>query len=65
VILCHARCEPDLQGLTLETDPEPGRRFVLGCRPGWAQAFPQSAHLLREEMLAWEKTPWELQLAGL
>ncbi len=65
VILCHARCEPDLQGLTLETDAEPGRRFVLGCRPGWAHAFPQSAHLLREEMLAWEKTPWELQLAGL
>jgi len=65
VILCHARREPDLQGLTLETDADPGQRFVLGCRPGWAQAFPQSAHLLREEMLAWEKTPWELQLAGL
>jgi len=28
-------------------------------RPGWAAAFPQSAHLLREEAQAWQKTPWE------
>jgi exopolyphosphatase/guanosine-5'-triphosphate,3'-diphosphate pyrophosphatase len=38
---------------------------VLTCRPGWAQAFPQSAHLLREEMQAWQKTPWALELVGL
>lgn len=25
-------------------------------------AFPQSAHLLREEALAWQKTPWTLAL---
>ncbi|MDQ3058506.1 MAG: exopolyphosphatase [Pseudomonadota bacterium] len=65
VILCHARREPDLQGLQLQADPAPGRRLVLTCRPGWAQAFPQSAHLLREETLAWQKTPWEFRLAGL
>ena len=23
----------------------------------WARAYPQSAHLLREEALAWHKTP--------
>ena len=65
VILCHARREPDLKGLQLESGAEPGRIFVLNCRPGWAEAFPQSAHLLREEVLAWQKTPWTLIVSGL
>ncbi|MEO7887617.1 MAG: exopolyphosphatase [Polaromonas sp.] len=60
VILCHARRDPDLKGLQLESSAEPGRIFVLNCRAGWAQAFPQSAHLLQEEVLAWQKTPWTL-----
>ena len=60
VILCHARRDPDLKGLQLESGAEPGRLFVLNCRPGWAAAFPQSAHLLQEEVLAWQKTPWTL-----
>lgn len=65
VILCHARRDPDLKGLQLECGAEPGRIFVLNCRPGWAEAFPQSAHLLREEVLAWQKTPWTLIVSGL
>ena len=65
VILCHARRDPDLNGLQLEWDVEPGRRFTLTCRPGWAEAFPQSAHLLREEVLCWQKMPWTLLVAGL
>ena len=60
VILCHARRDPDLQGLQLEPSSEPGRLFVLNYRYGWSEAFPQSAHLLREEVLAWQKTPWTL-----
>ena len=60
VILCHARRDPDLQGLQLDSDSELGQHFVLNYRPGWAEAFPQSAHLLREEVLAWQKTPWAL-----
>lgn len=60
VILCHARRDPDLKGLQLECGDQPGRIFVLNCRAGWAQAFPQSAHLLQEEVLAWQKTPWTL-----
>ena len=60
VILCHARRDPDLQGLQLESGSEPSRLFVLNYRLGWAEAFPQSAHLLREEVLAWQKTPWTL-----
>ena len=65
VILCHARRDPDLKGLQLEWDAEPGRRFMLTCRPGWAEAFPQSAHLLREEVLSWQKMPWTLRVDGV
>ncbi|MBT9443098.1 MAG: Ppx/GppA family phosphatase [Acidovorax sp.] len=57
VALCHARRDPDTQGLSLQTQ---GHRFILKARAGWATAFPQSAHLLREEIQAWQKTPWEL-----
>ena len=60
VILCHARREPDLTGMQLRWEDEPGRRFWLTCRPGWAEAFPQSAYLLQEEVLDWQKTPWNL-----
>ncbi len=64
VILCHARRDPDLKGMQLKWEAEPGRRFWLTCRPGWAEAFPQSAYLLQEEVLAWQKTPWTLALAA-
>ena len=60
VILCHARREPDLTGMQLRWEDEPGRRFWLTCREGWADAFPQSAYLLQEEVLDWQKTPWNL-----
>ena len=65
VILCHARRDPDLKGLQLEAGNEPGRLFVLSCRTGWGEAYPQSAHLLQEEVLAWQKTPWNLIVSGL
>ena len=57
VALCHARRDPDTAALSLRTDRN---RFLLAARPGWSAAFPQSAHLLHEEMQAWLKTPWEL-----
>ena len=60
VILCHARRAPDLDGLTLAANPETSKQFSLSCRQGWTEAYPQSAHLLREEILAWQKTPWTL-----
>jgi len=65
VILCHARRDPDLKGLQFDCGAEPGRIFVLNVRAGWAEAFPQSAHLLREEIVAWQKTPWTLIAPGL
>lgn len=56
VALCHARRTPDVDGLTLRID---GRRCIVHTRSGWAAAYPQSAYLLREEMRAWQKTPWK------
>ncbi len=64
VILCHARRDPDHEGLLLSFDPTRAC-FSLKCPRGWGQAHPQSAHLLREEVLAWQKTGWQLDLAGL
>ena len=65
VILCHARRDPDMQGLAL-LPLEPGATSMqLQCREGWADSYPQSTHLLREEILAWDKTPWKLVIAGV
>lgn len=60
VILCHARRDPNLQGLQLRAGPQ---EVTLTLRPDWPRAYPQSFHLLREECVAWQKTPWSLQLA--
>ena len=54
--LCHARRDPDVAGLTLSLQ---GQRCTVRTRAGWAQAYPQSAYLLREEGQAWARTPWE------
>jgi exopolyphosphatase/guanosine-5'-triphosphate,3'-diphosphate pyrophosphatase len=64
VILCHARRDPDLGGLQLSRPVDRDKTFTLSCRPKWAQSYPQSAHLLREEVLAWQKIPWSLTLSG-
>jgi exopolyphosphatase/guanosine-5'-triphosphate,3'-diphosphate pyrophosphatase len=63
VLLCHARRDPDIKGLQLTPHPSLPRTLVLTARPGWAEAFPQSAHLLREEVVAWQKAPWSLQFS--
>lgn len=61
VIFCHARRDPDMQGIQLKLVKH--HLFELSCPAGWNTKFPQSAHLFKEECLAWQKTPWELQLA--
>jgi exopolyphosphatase / guanosine-5'-triphosphate,3'-diphosphate pyrophosphatase len=60
VILCHARRDPDLEGLQLHH--EAGHTISLRLRSDWSASYPQSVHLLREEALAWQKTPWTLTL---
>ena len=58
VILCHARRDPDLQGVALSRE---GWAWIVECADGWAVRFPQSAHLLREESRAWDKLHWQLE----
>jgi exopolyphosphatase/guanosine-5'-triphosphate,3'-diphosphate pyrophosphatase len=65
VALCHARRDPDLEGISLCRDTTAENGFVLTYRSSWAQAYPQSAHLLAEESIAWQKTPWALRIADL
>jgi exopolyphosphatase/guanosine-5'-triphosphate,3'-diphosphate pyrophosphatase len=65
VILCHARRDPEMGGMTLKRIDVEGSSMRLSCRGDWAEAYPQSAHLLREEVLAWDKTPWKLELKGV
>jgi exopolyphosphatase/guanosine-5'-triphosphate,3'-diphosphate pyrophosphatase len=50
--------------MTLERAEPQGTQARLSVRKGWASAYPQSAHLLREEALAWQKTPWSLEIQG-
>ena len=61
VALCHARRDPDLVGLQLVWKKEL-QKVNLSCRAGWAQRYPQSTHLLREESLAWAQLSAGLRL---
>jgi exopolyphosphatase/guanosine-5'-triphosphate,3'-diphosphate pyrophosphatase len=57
VVLCHARRDPDLSGLSIRCD-EARSTVELDIGSEWAELWPQSAHLLREEKTAWQKTGW-------
>ena len=65
VVLCHARRDPDLSGLTIHRDRRSGGSFTLNLRREWAGMYPQSAHLLNEEVIAWQKTPWSLRVVEI
>jgi exopolyphosphatase / guanosine-5'-triphosphate,3'-diphosphate pyrophosphatase len=64
VILCHARNNSDIKNLKLMLPSGEKRHFTLSCPPAWSITFPQSAHLLREEVISWSKTNWTLQVIG-
>jgi exopolyphosphatase/guanosine-5'-triphosphate,3'-diphosphate pyrophosphatase len=61
VILCHARRDPDLSGLSMVCDAH-RQTAQLSINAEWAELWPQSAHLLREEKAAWLKTDWDFQV---
>jgi len=56
VLLCHARQMPEHESVKLTFKPG---AFKLATNPGWAKRYPQSAWLLGEEVLAWQKTSWK------
>jgi exopolyphosphatase/guanosine-5'-triphosphate,3'-diphosphate pyrophosphatase len=62
VVLCHARRDPDVTDISLHQDPKNDRQFVLNFSSDWARLYPQSAYLLNEECVAWQKTPWSLRV---
>jgi len=64
-ILCHARRDPDLKGFNLKIADDNKTGFVIECKKSWIQQWPQSAHLLREECIAWQKTTWQLELVEI
>ncbi len=57
VIFCHSRNLPMLKNITLE---RAGNTFLLGLPSAWQKTFPQTCYLLEEEILAWQKTNWNL-----
>lgn len=58
LILCHARANPDYQSLKLICDDHK-QRVTLIANETWGTDYPQSCHLLKQEMPAWQKTPWQ------
>jgi exopolyphosphatase/guanosine-5'-triphosphate,3'-diphosphate pyrophosphatase len=59
IIFCHARRDP-VPGC-MRIGPH-AAGWVLAIDTPWADAHPQSMHLLREEVKAWSRTPWPLRL---
>ena len=57
VILCHAHKNPDQSGLEFNCN-EKSKQFTLEADADWIESHPQSVHLLRQEVIAWQKTPW-------
>ncbi len=64
VLLCHARVTPMLRGMRLHCDVS-SRCFSLQYLGNWATRFPQSMHLLQQEILAWQKTSWSLRVEAI
>jgi exopolyphosphatase/guanosine-5'-triphosphate,3'-diphosphate pyrophosphatase len=60
IVLCHARRDPTPGVLRLQRTFD-GYRFTVD--PAWAEAHPQSMHLLREEQKAWARLSWSFELA--
>lgn len=58
IVLCHARQDPDVNGLQLRYQ-EDGQVFTVLASQNWCQAHPLSAHLLQQEANAWERTAWK------
>jgi exopolyphosphatase / guanosine-5'-triphosphate,3'-diphosphate pyrophosphatase len=64
VILCHARNDLEMCDIKINISKTEIRQFILTLPSDWANEFPQSAHLLREEAIAWKKVNWNLNLRG-
>ncbi len=59
VIFCHARQMPNLRAVQLNAM---GNTIKLTLPKLWPEKYPQSYYLLDEEMFAWLKTSWRLEI---
>jgi len=59
IIFCHARRDPTPAQMRIGHHA-PGWVFAIDAP--WADAHPQSMHLLREEEKAWSRSAWPLRL---
>jgi exopolyphosphatase/guanosine-5'-triphosphate,3'-diphosphate pyrophosphatase len=62
VIFCHARRDTDFGLLEISLSADIKNCFVLKLEPLFAQRFPQSNHLLQQEVISWQKTRWQLRV---
>lgn len=60
VILCHSRNKPDIKGLSLHLHDH---SIELHTTHAWQQKHPQTAYLLEEEIISWQKTNWSLMVS--
>jgi exopolyphosphatase/guanosine-5'-triphosphate,3'-diphosphate pyrophosphatase len=58
-LLAHARRTPEKKSIRLQRD---GDRMTIHIDAAWARTHPQSIYLLNEEVEAWRKTGWNLQI---
>lgn len=56
VLLCHARQMPEHESVSLSYK---AGGFKLSTNPGWSRRYPQSAWLIGEEVLVWQKSAWK------
>ena len=64
LILCHARKDPEHQALHLTCDDNK-RRITLTAPQSWLEDYPQSTHLLKMEIAAWQKSPWAFEFVTI
>ena len=63
VILCHARRDPEAGSVSLTRLQHSPQHILVKLKPLWSKRFPQSRHLLEQEVLVWQKTSWKLVIA--
>ena len=57
VILCHSRNKPSLKNISLHIHDN---LIQFNAPETWTVKFPQTAYLLEEEVISWQKINWNL-----
>lgn len=60
VILCHSRNKPALKGMQFRMHDQSMQLYITQA---WCKKYPQTAYLLEEEIISWQKTNWSLMVS--